>query len=140
LLVERADADGQQASSEASRRRIVVADDNLDALNALAMILRMKGHDVTTAIDGADALEKVEAQQPDVALLDIGMPVIDGYEVARRIRGKPWGKKVLLVAVTGWGQDRDRQQAHEAGFDLHFTKPVGADMLEKLITARSGPG
>jgi CheY-like chemotaxis protein len=127
-------------SLAANRRRIVVADDNLDALHALAMILRMKGHIVTTATDGAEALQKVLAEQPDVALLDIGMPEMDGYEVARRIRSRSWGKHMLLVAVTGWGQERDRREAHAAGFDLHLTKPVGADVLEKLIAAQPGPG
>jgi CheY-like chemotaxis protein len=124
----------------ANPRRIVIADANLDALHALAMVLRMKGHTVTTATDGAEALQKVLAEHPDVALLDIGMPEMDGYEVARRIRGEPWGKHILLVAVTGWGQERDRREAQDAGFDLHLTKPVGFDVLEKLIAARPGPG
>lgn len=117
-------------------RRIVAADDNRDSLHAVALILRMKGHEVQTAIDGPQALELVRASRPDVALLDIGMPTMDGYEVARRIRREPWGKDVLLVAMTGWGQERDKQDAREAGFDTHLTKPVDLAVLDRLFEER----
>jgi CheY-like chemotaxis protein len=113
----------------------VLADDNLDALHALDLVLRTKGYEVTTAVDGADALSKLRMHRPDVALLDIGMPLLDGYEVARRVRQEPWGQAMLLVAVTGWGQDRDRQQANSAGFDLHLTKPVSLATLERMMAA-----
>jgi PAS domain S-box-containing protein len=114
-------------------KRIVIADDNPDVLQAVALMLRLKGFTVVTAINGTDAVEKVRATRPDVALLDIGMPEMDGYEVARRIRQEPWAKGLLLVALTGWGRDRDRQQAADAGFDTHLTKPVDIDVLERLI-------
>jgi PAS domain S-box-containing protein len=115
--------------------RVVLADDNLDALHAMGLVLRAKGYEVTTAVDGADALSKLRAFRPDVALLDIGMPLLDGYEVARRVRQEPWGQDMLLVAVTGWGQDRDRQEAEAAGFDLHLTKPVSLATLERMMAA-----
>jgi PAS domain S-box-containing protein len=123
-----------------SGRRIVAADDNRDALEALALLLRMKGHEVTTAVDGVDALGKIAATCPDVVLLDIGMPGMDGYEVARQVRREPWGKNMLLVALTGWGQESDRREAYEAGFDLHLTKPADAEVLEALITSRRPAG
>ncbi len=120
-------------------QRIVAADDNSDALHAVALMLRMKGHEVETAVDGLDALEKVRVSQPDIALLDIGMPGMDGYEVARSIRNEPWGQGMLLVAMTGWGQKRDKQQALEAGFDMHLTKPVDLQVLEQIISSAPRP-
>jgi CheY-like chemotaxis protein len=119
--------------------RILVADDSRDALRALALMLRARGYEVTTAIDGADALEKAIAQRPDIAVLDIGMPRMDGYEAARRIRRAPWGERMLLVALTGWGQEHDRRQALEAGFDVHLTKPADLGVLEEVIAGRRGP-
>jgi len=142
LRVSDSDAPGdhvtEEIEAEAVRpefKRIIAADDNVDTLHAVALLLRMKGHDVETAVDGVDALKKVQAHPPDIALLDIGMPGMDGYEVARRIRREPWGQNVLLVATTGWGAQRDKQQAQAAGFDAHLTKPVDLDALERLIAA-----
>jgi PAS domain S-box-containing protein len=119
-------------------RRLLVADDNGDVLQALALMLRLRGYDVTMAIDGADALDKARANPPEVALLDIGMPGMDGYEVARRIRREPWGKDMVLVALTGWGRERDREQAQNAGFDVHLTKPVAIDVLDQVLAERIG--
>jgi signal transduction histidine kinase/CheY-like chemotaxis protein len=119
-------------------QRILAADDNGDVLEVLAIILRLNGHDVRTAADGAEALEQARTHRPAIALLDIGMPGMDGYEVARRIRQEPWGREMLLVAMTGWGQERDRRQAQDAGFDVHLTKPVDPHALEQLIAAH-GP-
>jgi PAS domain S-box-containing protein len=118
-------------------RRIVAADDNGDALEAVAQLLRMKGYDVQTATDGAEALEKVRQLRPDIALLDIGMPGMNGYEVARQIRLEPWGQAIRLVAMTGWGQERDKQQAHVAGFDTHLTKPVDPDLLAQVLARQA---
>ncbi|CAN5717487.1 hypothetical protein BH23GEM11_BH23GEM11_08960 [soil metagenome] len=115
---------------------IVAADDNIDALEAAVLILRMKGHEVETATNGMEALEKIRSLRPDVALLDIGMPELNGYEVARRIRQEPWGNQVLVVAITGWGADRDKALAREAGFDAHLTKPVDMDQLDRLMAER----
>jgi PAS domain S-box-containing protein len=114
-------------------RRVLIADDNRDAADSLAMLLRLEGHEVFVAHDGETALRLFEESQPQVALLDIGMPELDGYEVARRIRAKPAGKSVLLIAITGWGQEKDRRKSVEAGFDHHVTKPVEPEAVLKLI-------
>jgi CheY-like chemotaxis protein/two-component sensor histidine kinase len=113
--------------------RVLVADDNQDALESLALLLEVCGHVARKACDGAESLHMAAAWRPDVILLDIGMPILDGYEVARRIRSEPWGKKVFLVAVSGWGQSEDRKRATDAGFDLHFRKPIGLPILESIL-------
>lgn len=116
-----------------SSRRVLIADDNRDAAESLAVLLRMDGHDVTIAYDGPQALAMLADAPPEVALLDIGMPGLDGYEVARRVRHGPFGREVTLIAVTGWGQDRDKAEARAAGFDHHFTKPVDPARLSELL-------
>jgi CheY-like chemotaxis protein len=113
--------------------RVLVADDNRDAAETLAVVLRLEGHDVEVAHDGPTALLLFERHRPDVALLDVGMPGLDGYEVARRIRARADSAHVLLIAVTGWGQEKDRRQSADAGFDYHLTKPVEPDALIRLI-------
>jgi len=115
------------------RRRILVADDNSDALESLATLLELGGHEVFSAANGALALEAAERNLPEVALLDIGMPKLDGYEVARRIRAQPWGRSMTLVALTGWGQESDRRRSGEAGFDSHMVKPLDLDKLMELL-------
>ncbi len=126
--------------AEARRgHRILLADDNRDALDSLATLLQCDGHEVHTAADGAEALALAATCRPDVMLLDIGMPKLDGYEVARRVRAEPWGKGTVLIALTGWGQDEDRRRSREVGFDNHLVKPLDPDklsaMLAKLPTA-----
>jgi signal transduction histidine kinase len=116
-----------------AQRRILIADDNADALESLARVLQLSGHEVFSACNGSAALESAERHLPDVALLDVGMPLLNGYEVARRIRAEPWGKGVLLVAVTGWGQETDRRRSREAGFDSHLVKPLDLDELTRLL-------
>jgi signal transduction histidine kinase len=133
------DEDVGQPARQSVGQRIVVAEDNSDALYVMAVMLRMKGHEVETAADGAEALEKVRAHRPDVALLDIGMPGLDGYEVARGIRREPWGGEMLLVAMTGWGRDEDKRLAEEAGFDMHLTKPVHVEELEEILRSPRVP-
>ncbi len=123
----------ESEASDRVKRRILVADDNSDALESLATLLQLGGHDVVTASNGALALEGAERHRPEVMLLDIGMPVLDGYEVARRIRAQPWGGNVTLVALTGWGQDSDRRRSREAGFDSHLVKPLDMDKLSQLL-------
>jgi CheY-like chemotaxis protein len=115
------------------RRKILVADDNRDAANALALLLRLAGHDVRVAHDGQAALALAREFQPDCAVLDIGMPDLNGYEVARRLRHSAFGKHVRLIALTGWGQDDDKRRAHDAGFDHHLTKPVDRERLDALL-------
>jgi two-component system CheB/CheR fusion protein len=114
-------------------RRILIADDNVDALESLTEVLKLQGHEVFSASNGTLALECAARHLPEVALLDIGMPLLDGYEVARRIRAQEWGKQVTLLAVTGWGQDADRQRSREAGFDMHLVKPVDVEKLRDLL-------
>jgi signal transduction histidine kinase len=115
-------------------RRVLVADDNEDSAQVLALLLSLQGYQVKTAYDGLEALEVAAAFQPDAVLLDIGMPRLNGYEVARRLREQPWGEKVLLIAQTGWGQDTDRRRSEEAGFNAHFTKPLDHEALIRLLS------
>jgi signal transduction histidine kinase len=121
-------------------RRILLADDNADALESLATVLRLRGHEVYSAPNGAIALETATRHMPEVALLDIGMPLLDGYEVARRIRAQEWGKSVTLVALTGWGQESDRRRSREAGFDTHLVKPLDLDRLTALLAQLPAQG
>ena len=115
--------------------RVLVVDDNRDAAHSLAVMLRLGGHQVEVAHDGPQALGLAERLRPDVVLLDIGMPGMSGFDVARRLRASPWGRDVMLVAQTGWGQDEDRQRSREAGFDVHLTKPVDHAALMRLMPA-----
>jgi CheY-like chemotaxis protein len=125
---------GAAEVSSTAVRRILLADDNNDALESLATLLELNGHQVFTAANGALALERAREHMPDVALLDIGMPLLDGYEVARRIRAQPWGRSITLVALTGWGQDSDRHRSREAGFDSHLVKPLDLDKLTEVLS------
>ncbi len=120
------------------RRRVLIADDNRDAAESLGLLLEMEGHEVTIVHDGHEAIAAFEKMLPDAALLDIGMPGLNGYEIARFIRRSPHGRDVLLIAVTGWGQDNDKAQAVQAGFNHHFTKPVEPDALAHLLGAAPG--
>lgn len=113
--------------------KILVADDNRDAADSLALLLEMNGHEVAVAHSGEEALRNAQQRPPHAMILDIGMPDVTGYEVARRVRAEPWGSEVLLVAVTGWGQKEDKEHASAAGFDRHMTKPVDPDMIEDLL-------
>ena len=117
----------------AAARRILVVDDNADSASSLAALLELSGNVVRMAHDGLDAVHQTREFAPDVVLLDIGLPGIDGYEAARRIRSLPRGRGILLVAVTGWGQSEDRQRSREAGFDHHMVKPLRASALETLL-------
>jgi CheY-like chemotaxis protein len=121
------------ARQETIARRILVVDDNRDSAESLALLLELSGHDVRTAGDGLEALEVAERFRPDVALLDLGMPRLNGYETARRIRQQPWGRSMVLIAQTGWGQEDDRRRTREAGFDAHLTKPVDTAALLELL-------
>jgi signal transduction histidine kinase/CheY-like chemotaxis protein len=121
------------APTGALRRRILIADDNRDSAETLAALLRMEGHDVTSVHDGPVALSAFTEMKPDVALLDIGMPGLTGYEVARRMRQSTSGASLTLIAITGWGQDIDKERAYAAGFDHHLTKPVDPHRLAELL-------
>jgi signal transduction histidine kinase len=117
------------ASTAAPARRVLVVDDNADAAEALAIMLRLSGHEVETAFDGIEALRVAETFAPEVVLLDLGMPRLNGYDTARTMRTKPWGRDIRLIALTGWGQPKDRSQTLEAGFNAHLVKPVGEEDL-----------
>lgn len=129
--------DPQPAPSQPrlSARRVLVVDDNADAAHSLAALLRLAGNEAETALSGSDALEKAAASRPDVVLLDLGMPVMDGYDTCRAIREKPWGRDMVLVALTGWGHEEARLKSQQAGFDAHLTKPVEHAALSKLLDA-----
>jgi CheY-like chemotaxis protein len=115
------------------QRRILVVDDNRDAADSMMMMLRMMGHESNTAYDGLDAVQAAAAFRPEIVLLDIGLPRMNGYEVAEHIRKQPWSSGMALIALTGWGQEEDKRRALEAGFDHHLTKPVEVASLEKLL-------
>jgi signal transduction histidine kinase/CheY-like chemotaxis protein len=121
------------ATASSLRRRILIADDNRDSAETLAALLRMEGHEVTSVHDGPVALSAFGEIKPDVALLDIGMPGLTGYEVARKMRQSTSGASVTLIAITGWGQDIDKERAYAAGFDHHLTKPVDPQRLAELL-------
>ncbi len=120
-------------AAPSSGRRILIADDNEDAVESLALMLNMMGNETRTAPDGLAALQVGESFAPEIVLLDIGMPKLNGYDAARRIRALPWGARLVLVALTGRSQDEDRRRSHEAGFDFHLVKPIEPAALEKLL-------
>ena len=125
------------ATAPGSGRTVLLADDNRDAADVMADLLRMEGHVVHTAHDGIEAAALALRLQPDVLVLDIGMPGLNGYEVARQVRAQPWGSRPLMIAATGWGQDDDRQKAMDAGFNLHLTKPFDPAQIFDLIAAKA---
>jgi two-component system CheB/CheR fusion protein len=116
-----------------TRHRVLVVDDNVDAAQSLGMLLKLSGQDVVIAHDGMAALERAIEHRPQLVLLDIGMPGMDGYEVCRRLRDERVTEKVVVVALTGWGQEEDRVRSLQAGFDYHFVKPVDWDTLGSLL-------
>jgi CheY-like chemotaxis protein len=126
----------QRDTPEHSPHRVLVVDDNPDAADSLAMLLQALGNDVRVAYDGEEAVDKALQFSPEIVLLDIGLPKMHGYDVAKKIRGAQ-GRDVLLVAVTGWGQEEDRRRSREAGFDFHFTKPVDPEDLVRLVAPAS---
>jgi CheY-like chemotaxis protein len=130
-----ADVTKARSTAPLVRRNILIADDNQDALESLALMLRMEGHEVHCASDGEEALMLAGQRKPEIVVLDVGMPKLDGCEVARRIRAETWGRSAVLVALTGWGQEVDRRRSREAGFDMHLVKPVDpATLCDMLVT------
>jgi signal transduction histidine kinase/ActR/RegA family two-component response regulator len=118
---------------------VLIADDNRDSANSMARLLRWNGNEVEIAYDGEDALRLAEAKRPEVMLLDIGMPRLDGYQLAERIRAQAWGRRMILIAATGWGQDEDRRRSLTSGFDAHLVKPVDPEALFDLIARLTAP-
>ncbi len=126
---------------ELATRKVLIADDDLDSANSLALMLRLNGHEVYIARNGAEARDLAELHRPQAALLDIGMPVMDGYQAAQAIRSHDWGKEIYLVAVTGWGQKEDRLRSAQAGFDAHEVKPISAaQILSRLSQLAEAQG
>jgi CheY-like chemotaxis protein len=121
------------AGQSAVASRILIVDDNVDSADSLAMMLRMSGHDVQTAYSGQAALAAAMEYEPSIVLLDIGLPEVDGYEIARQLRQRAEFKAVWLIAITGYGQDADLQRSRDAGFDHHLVKPVDPQKLEELL-------
>ena len=133
------DASAPQPTTSSFGRRLLVVDDNHDAANSLAMLLRLQGHEVVVAHDGYAALKVASESRPEMAFLDIGMPGMDGYELARRLRQQPGMEDVRLAAMTGWGQEEDRRRSREAGFDHHLVKPADPIVLQELLAALQRP-
>jgi len=120
-------------AAQSAQRRILIVDDNRDSADSLALLLEITGNKTYMAHDGLEAVELIEKHRPEVVLLDIGLPTLDGHEVCRRVREQPWGKDIVVIALTGWGQEDDRRKSEEAGFNGHLVKPVDYDKLLELL-------
>lgn len=123
----------QGTGEPTAKRRLLVVDDNKDAAESMSMLLEMWGHEVAFAYDGPTALQTAQQWQPEAVFLDIGLPGMDGYEVAERLRELPQAKDAVLIAITGYGQEDDRLRSRRAGIDHHLVKPVAPDALRSLI-------
>jgi len=126
----------QEGAGPARPHRVLIVDDNEDAAETLCLLIKsLVSGEVRTASNGPDALAAAAELRPEVVLLDLGMPGMDGYQLARRMRTLSWGKEALLVALTGWGQDQHRRRSHEAGFDRHLIKPADVDALRSMLNS-----
>lgn len=123
-------------TSTPPRRRVLVVDDNVDSVETLSMLLRVKGHDARVAANGEEAIAIADDYRPDIVVLDLSLPGMDGYEVAERLRQRPYGRGLILVALTGWSGQGVQHKAAEAGFDFHMLKPVDWGQLEQVLEAR----
>ena len=120
-----------------TKRRVLIVEDNQDAGEMYRMLIELAGHEVLIAENGTLGLELLKTARPDIAFVDIGLPGMDGYELARRFRADPLGKNMLLVALTGYGSSTDRDRSRQAGFDLHLIKPVDPEVLTSLLDSRT---
>lgn len=144
LPILETEADRQQATAGAKakptrRHRVLVVDDNKDSAQLLGLVLKVLGNDVRLAHDGSEAVESAREFLPSVVLMDLGMPRMDGYEAARHIRRQPWGEKIFLIALTGWGQDDDKQRTQDAGFNYHLTKPAEPAEIQQILNDLEEP-
>ncbi len=128
-------AQRKSALTKPRSRRVLVVDDNPDAVETLSILLQLRHNDVLTAVDGLEAVEAAAAFQPDLILLDIGLPKLNGYDAARRIREQRHDQRLVIVAMTGWGQEEDKRKSKEAGFNQHLVKPVDPGLLEELLAS-----
>jgi CheY-like chemotaxis protein len=126
-------AESETRGESQPQRRVLIVDDNRDSADSLSMLLEITGNKTYVAHDGVEAVGAVEKYRPQVVLLDIGLPKLDGHEVCRRIREQPWGKNIVVIALTGWGQADDRRKSQAAGFNGHLVKPVDYDKLLELL-------
>jgi CheY-like chemotaxis protein len=140
LELDRREEPKVTAPPKVEPQSILVVDDNVDAAGSLVRLLKVSGHKTFVAHDGLTAIAEAKKHQPDVVLLDVGLPKLDGHEACRRIRSQPWGKTMLIVALTGWSQDEDRRKSKEAGFDAHMVKPLNFDELTRLLARRESVG
>jgi CheY-like chemotaxis protein len=131
-------AEGEPTTSVG--HRVLIVDDNYDGADSLAMLLEEVGHETHLAHDGVEALAVAERIRPDAVLLDIGLPKLNGYEVCHRLRERPWADGLVIIALTGWGQDEDRQRSLDAGFDTHLVKPVDHSLLMRLLATLPSRG
>ena len=120
--------------------KVLVVDDNRDAAQTLSMLIDLLGYESRAAYDGQEALDVADSFLPDVVLLDLGMPRMDGLEACRQMRQRPWGTRAAIIAVTGWGQADDHRKTRDAGFNEHLVKPVAPDFLTQLLAELSGRG
>jgi signal transduction histidine kinase/CheY-like chemotaxis protein len=138
------DAQADLDEAPTARLRLLIVDDNRDLVDSLSVLLKLMGNEVRMAYDGVEAVTVADAFRPDVVLLDVGLPLRNGYDAARLIRAEPWGREMVLIALTGWGQERDRRRSGEAGFDHHFVKPVDPrslmNLMAELTKGESRPG
>jgi len=125
-------------AARAQKKRMLVVDDNGDSAESLALLLALAGHETHVAHDGPEALTRADALRPDAVLLDLGLPGLNGYEVCKRLRVEAWAREIPIIAITGWGQDEDRQRSKDAGFDAHLVKPVVFEELTALLDERGG--
>ena len=123
----------QGESTSAPSRRVLVVDDNQDSVDSMVMLLELLGNQVYTARDGIEAVEAAERFRPDLVLMDMGMPRMNGYDATRRIREQPWGREMIIIALTGWGQEDDKVRSYEAGCDTHIVKPIDVTKLEEVL-------
>jgi CheY-like chemotaxis protein len=124
----------RHAGSPPPGRRVLVVDDNDDSADTLAMMLRLEGHETAVAYNGAEAVRLAESFRPEVVILDIGLPILTGHHVAKLIRAQPWGRDMVLIALTGWGQGEDRRKSAETGIDVHLVKPADPVELRRLVS------
>ncbi len=129
--------DAGARSAPGAGRRVLVVDDNADSADSLALLLKLDGHETAVAYNGAEAVRMAESFRPQVAILDIGLPILTGHHVAKLIRAQPWGREMVLIALTGWDQGEDRRRSAETGIDVHLAKPADTDALRKLIRESS---
>lgn len=135
-------APATEAEAQPQHKRVMVVDDNPDVANMLSLLLQLKNHEVLVCYSPEEALERFERAEPEIVMLDLGLPNMDGFELCRRLKETSAGKRAVFVAQTGWGESQHKARSHEAGFQFHLVKPVGSETLDRLfreILSHDGP-